>query len=556
MIPFFLGNPRFSDPDLAHLQRESGDEAAWQAAFARHGVQAADRVKGEFAVAFCPSPGVFYLAVDRFARQTLCYRILGSHTALEASPRADHWIGTTPITIDPQALYDYFHFHVIPSPRTLYEGVKRLPASHYALLDNGKLTVEPYWKPHFQERLSPGFSIDKEEFLALLKVSVATQLDDSVPTGCYLSGGTDSSTLTGIATTLLGKGVPTYSIGFDAKDYDEMAFARIAARHFGTDHHEYYVTPDDLIAAIPNVAAQFDQPFGNSSALPGYYCARLAAQDGIQRMVAGDGGDELFGGNTRYAKQKVFHFYRHIPAALRQGLLEPSLPLQRSLPILKKLASYIEQARTPMPRRVTSHGLLESIGPATIFPAACLSLFDQEEPFALEHAVWHAQGEDTHFINQMLAYDWRFTLAENDLPKVRETSRLAHIHAVYPMLDERLVDFSLKLPADQKVNGFKLRWFFKEALRDLLPDTIISKKKHGFGLPFGIWLLQHAALRNFVQKSLQNLPERRLIRREFIEDLWQNKLASHPGYYGEMIWLLLMLEQWFQAKQPDFVLDV
>ena len=214
--------------------------------------------------------------------------------------------------------------------------------------------------PEFSPREGLSFNGARTQFLQLLEQAVARQLDASVPTACFLSGGTDSSTVAGMLGKASGKAPVSYSIGFDAAGYDEMAFARIAAQHFGADHREYYVKPDDLVAGIPRVAAHFDQPFGNSSVLPAYYCALKARQDGFGRMLAGDGGDELFGGNSRYAKQRVFSWWMLVPEPLRKGLLDPLFQSRfaAGTPGLRKAYSYVEQANDPMPHRL--HGLRPS----------------------------------------------------------------------------------------------------------------------------------------------------------------------------------------------------
>jgi asparagine synthase (glutamine-hydrolysing) len=218
------------------------------------------------------------------------------------------------------------------------------------------------------------FSQARNEFRRLLAEAVARQLDGSRP-AAFLSGGTDSSTVAGLIGEVSGRPAATYSIGFDAKGYDEMAYARIAAQRFGCEHHEYYVTPDDLVQGIPALAAHHDQPFGNSSALPAYICALRAREDGVTRLLAGDGGDELFGGNTRYAKQRVFDWYQLVPAGLRSGLLEPLSSdggaLDR-LPLLRKGASYVRQARVPMPDRLQTYNLLQRLGQTDVL-TPCLS---------------------------------------------------------------------------------------------------------------------------------------------------------------------------------------
>lgn len=545
-----LGSPQFSDPQLARLARSQGVLAAWRAALATHGRQAACDVSGDFAVGL-HTPERCFLAVDRFAIRTLCYRV--DNGELRFAARADE-LADTATEIDPQAIFDYLYFHVIPSPRTIYKGIYRLPPGHCALFEQGRLSVAPYWAPSFEEPRAVSFDALKDEFRHLLREAVATQIGDDSP-ACFLSGGTDSSTVTGMAALASGRTPATYSIGFAQAGYDEVAFARIAARHFKTDHHEYYVTPADLVRSIPEVAAHFDQPFGNSSALPAYYCARMARARGARKLLAGDGGDELFGGNTRYAKQKVFGWYDGMPGALRSALLEPmaQFPGMHRVPLASKAASYVNQARLGMPGRLMSYNLLEHLGVPQVLTPALLAQVDTQDPTRQQHAVW-TQAATGSRLNQHLAFDWRYTLAENDLPKVLGATKLAGVEVGFPLLDHRLLAFSQKLPPDYKLKGLQLRWFFKAALRDFLPEAVIAKKKHGFGLPFGVWANSHPGLAALARESLHSLAARGVVRTDFVQALLTQRLPEHPGYYGEMVWILLMLEQWLQTKAPRFQL--
>ena len=544
-----LGSPKFSDSRLAELARAQGALSAWTEAFAKNSVQAARGVAGDFSVALRDSSGRVFLAVDRFAIHTLCYRV--DCGQIQFAPRADALAGAN-AEIDPQAIFDYLFFHAIPSPRTIFKGVFRLPPGHCALFENGQLTVAPYWVPEFEERKGASFEALRGEFLQLLKNAVATQLDGT-KAACFLSGGTDSSTVAGMIREATGQPAATYSIGFDAEGYDEMAFARLAASRFNTEHHEYYVTPDDLVRSIVDVARHYDQPFGNSSSLPAYYCAKMAKADGVTKILAGDGGDELFGGNSRYAKQRVFGWYNVLPGAVRSAIMEPlfEMPLMGKIPLLSKGASYVEQAKVPMPDRLNMYNLLLRLGVGNVLTPGFLARIDLESPARQQRDVW-AQAKTDSPVNRTLAFDWRYTLAENDLPKVCGTTQFAGISVGFPMLDDRLLDFSLRLPTQYKLKGLKLRWFFKEALRGFLPDEILTKKKQGFGLPFGVWATRNAALKQLAVDSLHSLGGRRIVRADFIETLITQRLPEHPGYYGEMVWILMMLEHWFQAKAPQF----
>ena len=494
------------------------------------------------------------LVTDRFAVFPLCFSIVGSRIAF--SDRADSVPLTSPREIDPQAIFNYVYSHVIPAPRTIFRGVERMQPATELSFDATGVHSRSTWIPAFAAKHDFNESRERERFLTLFRQSIEREVT-TPRIGAFLSGGTDSSTVVGLLGQVTGKPVDSFSIGFDAGGYDEMSYARLAAGHFNARHHEHYVTPDQLVRAIPAVAAHYDQPFGNSSAVPAYYCAQLASQHGVDKLLAGDGGDELFGGNTRYARQKVFDAYFAVPSLIRRRVIEPLLfgpRIGRRLPVVKKAVSYVEQARLPMPQRMETYNLLDRFGADSVFTSSFLQRVNRDEPQALQRDVYRRSDADS-IVDRMLAYDWRFTLTDSDLPKVIFSAQLAGETVGFPLLDDELVDFSLDLPASMKVRGLTLRHFFKGALRGFLPDEILRKKKHGFGLPFGPWLMRDASLAHFARSALERLAERGFIRRELVHDLFSNRLGEHSGFYGEMVWVLMMLEHWLERRAPDFKLN-
>jgi asparagine synthase (glutamine-hydrolysing) len=491
------------------------------------------------------------LLTDRFGVHPICYAVEGGRFAF--SDRGDAVLTREPTSIDPQALFNYAYFHVLPAPRTAFRGVLRMEPAHLLRFSVRGLQLAATWKPRF---VSAGRKSDEPtyaEFLELIRAAVTREAEGQL-TGAFLSGGTDSSTVAGMLRAVTGRAPEVFSIGFEAEGYDEIEFAKIAVRHFDCHHNVYYVTPNDVIAAVPEIAGQYDQPFGNSSALPAYYCARLARETGIGKLLAGDGGDELFGGNTRYAKQKVFEAYSAaLPAALRRALIEPVFlsASVRAAPGLRKVSSYVAQARIPMPERTETYNLLHRHGVANLFTPRLVEAVDAGEPESLQRRVY-AESLGAAVVDRMLAYDWRFTLADNDLPKVVGSGALARVDVGFPLLDDSLVDLSLRLTASQKVRGLTLRHWFKQALGGFLPDEIIRKKKHGFGLPFGPWLVKHPALQRLARESIGGLVDRGLIQPAAIDRLFSSELERYPGYYGEMIWILMMAEQWLRRAAPSW----
>ena len=493
------------------------------------------------------------LITDRFAVFPICFAVEGSRIAF--SDRADRVPETNRREIDPQAIFDYVYFHVVAAPRTIFRGVRRMEPATRMTFDATGVQSTSTWTPVFASDPHFDATSQRERFRALLEQSIAREVT-TPRIGAFLSGGTDSSTVVGLLGQVTGEPVDSFSIGFDAGGYDEMSYARLTARHFKSTLHEHYITPDELVRAIPQVAGHYDQPFGNSSALPAYSCARLAREHGVDKLLAGDGGDELFGGNTRYARQKMFGAYFAVPSMVRQRVIEPLLrpALARGLPGIGKIASYVEQARQPMPARMESYNLLDRFGAGAVFTHAFLDTVNTAAPSTMQSDFYRGIAASS-IIDRMLAYDWRFTLTDSDLPKVKLSAQLAGEAVGFPLLDDELVDFSLGLPPSMKVRGLTLRYFFKRSLRDFLPEDVIRKKKHGFGLPFGPWLIRDRGLAKFARAALDRLTERGFIRRELVHDLFSVRLVEHPGFYGEMVWVLMMLEHWLERRAPAFKLD-
>lgn len=543
-----VGHPR-----LTSSRGTSTDGAAIARAIAAEGAAAVSSMRGDFAIAaWDAAKSRGFLAVDRLGVRQLVYTKLGDTLAFASTADCLVRVPVVDSEMHPQTVFDYLYYHVCPGPQSIYRGIRRLLPGHCLEFGAGiDSAPRPYWTMTFREEPGADLATLKVRFSELLRRAV-TATANGARCGAFLSGGTDSSTVSGMLGRTSGAPARTFSIGFDAAGYDEMNYARIAARHFGCEHHEYYVTPADVVEAAPRIAEFYDQPFGNASAVPAYYCARLARENGVERLLAGDGGDELFGGNERYARQQILAWYERLPTMLRAALVEPLVlrtPLFRALPIARKVYRYVEQASMPMPWRYESHNLLTHLGAERVLAADFLAAVDPRHPQALLGEV-HAPYADCTLINQMLGIDLRFTLADSDLPKVTQMCELAGVDVAFPLLDEEVVEFSARLPASMKLRGTRLRWFFKEALRDFLPREVIEKSKHGFGLPVGTWLTTHRPLLDLASDAIAGLQRRRIVRASFVDDLRDRLLPAHPAYYGTMIWVLMMLGMWLDARRP------
>ena len=546
------GRARWDSIDLAMLATQRGAAAALAEAYQRHGDECLQQMAGTFAAAIVDTDRASgLLAVDRMGIRSLCYAqpagrlVFGSSAASVAAHPA---VGRT---LSRQAIFNYLYCHVVPAPGTIYAGIQKLRPGECLTFRSGAAELRYYWQLRYKDNGQESFDVLKPRFRQLLREAASRAIGQDTDVGAFLSGGTDSSTVAGLLTELRGKPTKTYSIGFAAEGFDEMEYARITAQHFSTSAHEFYVRPQDVVDAIPVIAETYDEPFGNDSAVPTYFCAKMARADGVRVMLAGDGGDEIFGGNARYAKQKLFEAYSVVPQALRRGLIEPltlGVPGGDRVASLRKLRSYIRQASVPLPDRLEAYNFLQRSPLDNIFDPGFLETVDAAQPLALKREVYQRTASISA-VNRMMHLDLEFTLADNDLRKVSRMCEAAGVEARYPLIDDALVAFSGELPASFKVKGLKLRYFFKQALKDFLPTETLTKTKHGFGMPFGLWLKEHRPLAHLVHETLDAFGRRGITKPGYMRELLHQHETSHATYFGVMIWVVMMLERWLAVRK-------
>lgn len=492
-------------------------------------------------------------AIDKFGIEKLYYSYNDNGLIISNKLSAIESLYPAALTISDQAVFNYVDAHIIPSPLTIYKEVRKFEPSESIRFSKraGEVEKNIYWLPTYNENLSLDVSLLAEQTRNALEQSIRN-CELTTSTGAFLSGGLDSSTVAGYMAKLSTTPVTAYTMGFEEAGYDETEYARLAAKHFNINLKSYYVTPNDVAMAFSDVIRFFDEPFGNSSAIPAYLCARFASDNGITTMLAGDGGDEIFAGNERYAKQHIFEFYKRIPASIRKILLEPlfsnSLPYTRMQPFLK-VKNYIEQASTPMPDRMERYNFINHFSASNIFTEDFLGSVDQTLPILQKRQVYN-RPENASMLNRMLYMDWKFTLADNDLVKVGTACNLANINVKYPMLDDILLKQSVQIPTALKMKkGRELRSFYKETMKDFLPNEIINKKKHGFGLPFGEWLKKSPHLQEKMYDNLSSLKARHYFRPDFIDDIiHSHRTMSAASYYGSMVWILAVFQEWMESK--------
>lgn len=545
-----VGQPRWNDSRLARIGASDGDAEAVRVAYSEVGERAIRQLYGSFALSIVDDRrNHLILAIDRMGIERMCYsHDRGDSLTYGTSLNDIKLLRDKRSKISNQALFDYLYFHVIPCPESIYENVFKLEPGQLLIFNGDNIHFSQYWVPEFLN--------DQNTTEAELKIELFKKIESSVSrckfsqdSGCFLSGGLDSSTVTGFASKSSSSRVDAFTIGFDQPGYDEVEFARAAANHFNTNIIEYYVTPDDIAATVDEIAIAYDEPFGNSSAIPTLFCAKLASKHGKTHLLAGDGGDELFAGNERYQTQSVFEYYSRVPKWIKSALLEPAFVGKHFdfVSIGRKARRYIEQANIPMPERLQTYNTLHVNKIDDVFNDDFLAKIDSTRPISAMRE-WYDKVPNADFLHRMLFFDWKLTLADNDVRKVNVMCEHANIRVSYPMLDDELVEFSTRIPSLMKMRRRHLRRFFKKSFADFLPEVIQAKSKHGFGLPFGEWLKTSAALQQEMYPSLDLLGDRGIVKKSFIDSMRHKHKTEHAAYYGGVLWTLVMLERWLQKN--------
>jgi asparagine synthase (glutamine-hydrolysing) len=495
------------------------------------------------------------LSIDRMGIGQLFYQRQAEYVLYSSSLHLLTRLNCVNQPINLQAIYSYLYFHCIPAPETIYKDIFKLSPAEVLIIKGTSLARDCFWQPQFNEDRKPDIPDLQNTLRQTLSIAVKDCTATSAQhTGSFLSGGTDSSTLAGLLKQHSPENSATVSIGFEEQGYDEMEYAMLAAKHFGNKPYQYYVTFADITNSLDTIVDAYDEPFGNSSAVPTYVAAKFALEQGITHLLAGDGGDELFGGNERYTKQKVFDPYLKIPAWLRGILFELplSLPISEKFLLLRKAKSYTQQASVPMPQRTQTYNFLHRNVLTQIFTYDYLAEIDPTLPISSLQERYNETPENTSLLNKMLYLDWKFTLADNDLRKVSTMCRHAGVQVSYPFLDNRVIEHSTKIPSRLKIKGTKLRYFYKQTFKNFLPIEIITKQKHGFGLPFGMWLKKDPYLQNIVYDALSELKKRELFKPEFLDQMIKQHRESEAAYYGTFVWVFAMLEFWLRSHNKSF----
>ncbi|HEY0003476.1 MAG TPA: asparagine synthase (glutamine-hydrolyzing) [Pyrinomonadaceae bacterium] len=527
-----------------HRFQTSSDTETIVHAYEEYGPACLDHFRGMFAFALWDERArKLFIARDRVGKKPLYYTLTPEGTFIfgsELKSLLEHPEARR--ELDPEALDAYLGFGYVPDPLCIFRGIHKLPAGHYLSFADGRVEVERYWDFVYepvQERPEEDYL---EELRALLEEAVRLRLVSDVPLGAFLSGGIDSSSIVGLMSRHMDQPVKTFSIGFHEDSYDELRYARLAAERFGTEHHEFIVTPD-ICRMIDELAWHLDEPFADSSAIPTYAVSKLAREH-VKVVLSGDGGDELFAGYTRYVIDKQRSGFANLPHFLRRGLMQP---LSRSLPHGAWGRNYLHNvALDPLNRYLDSISFLTSLHKRSLYSDGFRSQLKGHSR-AVQLFEEHAQRVASHEpLDTLLYLDSKTYLPGDILTKVDRMSMAVSLEARVPLLDHKLIEFVTRIPASLKMKGLETKHIFKQAVRGLVPAEILDRPKQGFGLPIQKWIDQE--LRSYIREVLldRRTLERGYFRQDYIELMFKERERGRRDHTGE-IWTLFMLELWHRT---------
>ncbi|HWE28112.1 MAG TPA: asparagine synthase (glutamine-hydrolyzing) [Polyangia bacterium] len=498
------------------------------------------RLDGMFGVALWNTrTRTLVLARDRFGEKPLFYTELDGRLAFASELKSLLPLPGFRPAIDAEAVRAYVCFGYVPTPGSIFRGVRKLPPGHFLRFVDGNITVKRY----FTLTLGPKHALseaDAEEELAhLLDRAVESRLVSDVPFGAFLSGGLDSSVVVALMSRHLQKPVRTFSIGFREAKYNELSDARRVAQHLGTEHHELVVEPD-AVELLTSLVWYLDEPFADSSAVPTYLVAKLARQH-VKMVLTGDAGDEAFAGYDRYLRFLELERVGALKpaAAAATDLVGRVVPGHRGY----RLRRIAERLRQPFPDSYLSGVALTraDISDAILGPAVRGDGGGHYD--GLAGAVRAAHGLDA--LDRCVAIDFGSYLPDDILVKLDRMAMANSLEGRAPFLDPKVVDFAVRLPPELRVQGGRGKHLLRRVAARWLPPDVLRKPKQGFAIPLGAWF--RGPLRGLAADILggRTFVERGLIDATAAQRYLRGHLAGEADY-GELLWLIVSLELWAQ----------
>ena len=529
-----------------HQFYTQSDTEAIVHAYEEYGIDVPKHLRGMFAFALWDAREErLLLARDRVGKKPLLYSLVGGKLIFASEFQALLRHPDVSREINFEALNSYLSFMCVPAPQTAFTAIQKLEPGHVLVWQNGAVETNRYWSLDFSRKIALSEEEAAERTVTLLRDAVRVRLMSDVPLGAFLSGGIDSSAIVALMTELSTERVKTFSIGFEEQDFSEIEHARQIAQRLGTEHHEFVVKPDAL-EVLPSLVRHYGEPYADSSALPTYYLSKMTREH-VTVALSGDGGDECFAGYERYAAMRIAEGYNHLPRVLKERVLEPAIA---GLPAasatrspygrVRRLLGVMGQERTERYLSLIC-GFSEEMK-AELYTREFRGRTAAASPLAYMQPSFKGNGE-LDIVDRLMMADTSNYLPNDLLVKVDIASMAVSLEARAPFLDQNVMEFAAILPARYKLRGLTTKFILKRALRGLLPDETLIRRKMGFGVPISHWF--RGELKGFLSDTI--LSDKALGRGYFIPDVVSQLVDQHANGrrdYAPQLWTLLMLELW------------
>jgi asparagine synthase (glutamine-hydrolysing) len=529
-----------------HTFATAGDTEVIVHLYEEHGADCVRFLHGMFAFAVWDSRRQrLLLARDRVGKKPLHYALRDGTLSFASEIGALLQDTDIPRDVDPTAIDRYLAFGYVPTPQSAFRALRKLPPAHTLSFADGRVELQRYWRLDYATKLDASPEELCERIRDEIRSAVRRRLVADVPLGAFLSGGIDSSAVVAAMAEQSSEPVRTFTIGFESARFDELAHARRVAELFGTQHEEFVVRPD-AAALLPKIVRHHGEPFGDPSAVPCFQLSEITRQH-VTVALNGDGGDESFGGYTRYVTNRLAGRLDRLPAGLRRTLAAAA----GRLPAGGGVSSPLNRARRlggtlaldPAARYAGYVGSLPTAVRGSLYSDAYAAAVAAASPAEdVLRQVWdETSGSDA--LDQMLEVDIATYLVDDLIAKIDISSMAHSLEARSPLLDHKLMELAASIPADLKVRGTQKKWILRQALREWLPEDLLDRPKQGFSVPESDWLRGDLA-----GWSREVLLDPATLDRGYFEPAAVRALldrhAAGADVEARRIWTLLALELW------------
>jgi asparagine synthase (glutamine-hydrolysing) len=516
--------------------RDSSESEVVINLYLEFGLNFINKLNGMFAIAIHDArDNSLHLIRDRMGKKPLWISQLSDGTLFFASEVRALMLARPDRTLRTDMITEVMQYGYINSPNSAFNEIHQVPPASVTSWCDGKTTTATYWTADFETKVTIPYDEALETTKELIEAAVTRRLISERPLGSFLSGGYDSTIVTAYMAKLMTEKVQTYSIGFNAKAFNEAPHAKQVADYLGTNHHEEILSPDSALI-VEKISSVLDQPFADSSIVPTFLLAKFARENLVVALT-GDGGDEVFGGYDRYLAAPILQSLNPLLPIAKLGFNFSNLTFRENSRRFKRTGSQLKSMPTLAARYFSMQSLAQPETLANILNAGVYT-----EAIKIEFLQNFIKQDKLSKLDQLISSDFNYYLPGDILTKIDIASMANSLELRSPMLDVNVVEWGVSLPQKYKINGFETKHILKDVARSLLPSNLIDRPKMGFGIPRAHWL--RTGMKEMVYETLTDTTA---IQREWfdsvaVKQVIDNHMAGTDN--DNLIWPMLMLELW------------